>query len=960
MLSPALAVFRQSSSPMALLTADPPFRVVAANTAFTASVPSDGRMDERAFDGRAFADVLAAIDLPTATLDTLRDVARDRAPRTTLQRQQARNRMWQLTVTFISHGSAPLLLCVARDVTSEAELHRRLRDARARVGALTGFARASLSFDAERITEAAVRAAAEVANQGAAVVYLGGATEPLRLAASFGLSKARLPGVPDVLPAGSYPLTRRSLASGTIGVVSHADAAQSSERVLMRNLGMMLMAILPLRSPFEAFGVMLAMYRAARRNVVPEEMQMFEACADQLALAFEHARLYAEVEKERAELALVLDQIPDAVVIADRNGRIAHANPAAARLFGADALADDAAMPGHASPPSAFAELGLTAALEGETVRGVPGVVRTGSGEPARIIASAAALKTPTGERHGAVAVATDVTALRRAEEALRMLADTSATLGASLEVGGTLPILARQLVPGLADLCAIDLHENGVATRAGVAYLGTIDPDTAALLERCTWPVDGRSDPAVVGPVLAERVRHDTLDALTPDPDHRRLLRELDLQSFMLVPIAARGRRSGLLWLATAASGRRYTPDDLALAGDLARRIATAVDNGRLFAEVQRADRLKDEFLAMLSHELRTPLAPVMAWLQILKRGPDPAHVRSAMEVIERNVRLQAKLIDDLLDLSAITRGKITLERTPHDLRSTVEAAVETVRPTALAKSQTLRWRLPDDPLVIEGDPGRLQQVVWNLLANAVKFSPERGSIVVELVREGDTAVLHVRDQGIGIDAGFLPQIFDMFEQQDHGNRRRYGGLGIGLALARRITELHRGTIEARSDGLGRGAEFYVRLPIVAGNGTSPGRAAGSTLEGRAVLVVDDAPDTRDAAHLMLEHAGIRVVDAAEGHEALAKLDEGTVDVVLCDLRMPLMDGFELIRRIRADPRHRALPVIAVSGFAAHDDEQRTRAAGFDAYIRKPFVESTLIAAVERAIHEQRRAPEG
>jgi signal transduction histidine kinase/ActR/RegA family two-component response regulator len=374
-------------------------------------------------------------------------------------------------------------------------------------------------------------------------------------------------------------------------------------------------------------------------------------------------------------------------------------------------------------------------------------------------------------------------------------------------------------------------------------------------------------------------------------------------------------------------------------------------------YRRVEESLRVIDEFLAMLSHELRTPLAPIMAWMQILKRAADPERVKAAIEVVERNVRLQTALIDDLLDLTAITRGKVDLEYTPQDFCTVVETAAETVRAKIAERGIVLVCELPDVPVVVEGDANRLQQVVWNLLTNAIKVSSDSAPVQVSLVTEGDAAVLRVRDGGTGIAPEFLPHVFDMFRQQERGARHSYGGLGIGLAIAKRVTELHRGTIEVRSDGVGHGAEFCVRLPLASSTpvNATASAAAFHSLPVTTVLLVEDAPDTREAAHALLGEMGVRVIDAAEGAEALLKLEQHAIDLVLCDLRMPLMDGFELIRRIREDPRHRGLPVIAVSGFATGDDEQHTRDAGFDAYVRKPFVESTLAAAVDRVLRQRR-----
>ncbi|HEV8673349.1 MAG TPA: response regulator [Methylomirabilota bacterium] len=372
---------------------------------------------------------------------------------------------------------------------------------------------------------------------------------------------------------------------------------------------------------------------------------------------------------------------------------------------------------------------------------------------------------------------------------------------------------------------------------------------------------------------------------------------------------------------------------------------------------ELTEANQAKDEFLAVLSHELRTPLTPILTWAQIIRHLSDPARVRQAADVIERNVRLQIALVEDLLDLTRITQGRLPLDLKPHDLRAIVRGSVEVLAEAAGQKRIRIELVEPGVPIAVEGDRERLERVFLNLLSNAVKFTSDGGAVRVTLQREAEAAVVTVHDDGVGIDPGFLPQIFQMFRQQEQGARRQYGGLGVGLNLAKRLAELHRGQIEVRSAGVGRGTEVTVRLPLLAAPADRAEPAAvGTRLDGVRILIVEDSADTGDATRLLLEDLGARVQLAKDGLEALDILAADEPDVVLCDLRMPGLDGFEFVRRLRADPRRAHVPVVAVSGFARKADFQRTEEAGFDGHVSKPFDLEVLLAALACAV--QRRQP--
>jgi signal transduction histidine kinase len=373
--------------------------------------------------------------------------------------------------------------------------------------------------------------------------------------------------------------------------------------------------------------------------------------------------------------------------------------------------------------------------------------------------------------------------------------------------------------------------------------------------------------------------------------------------------------------------------------------------------SQAESVSAMKDEFLATLSHELRTPLNSVLGWAVLLQRGTQDAATRQrGLEAIERNARAQAKLIDDLLDMSRIIAGKVRLEVQEVDAAGFVEAAVETVRPAALAKRIELECTIAGGG-AITGDPNRLQQVMWNLLSNAVKFTPTEGKVNVSLEQAGPELVIKVADSGIGIAPEFLPHVFDRFRQADASTTRRHGGLGLGLAIARQLVELQGGTIAVDSEGAGRGTTFVVRFPLrhqpaaawpqAGGNkqASSPAPFSSEDLAGVRVLVVDDMADTLDLTGQMLQSRGACTVLASSAQEALELLAAGQFDVVVSDIAMPEMDGYELVRRMRAQGL--AVPAVALTAFTRPEDREHALQAGFEAYVAKPLEAGALVAAI-------------
>jgi len=378
---------------------------------------------------------------------------------------------------------------------------------------------------------------------------------------------------------------------------------------------------------------------------------------------------------------------------------------------------------------------------------------------------------------------------------------------------------------------------------------------------------------------------------------------------------------------------------------------------------QAQQANRIKDEFLAVLSHELRSPLNPILGWAKILQTThPDTARSQYALETIERNAKLQAQLIEDLLDVSRILQGKLSLNTIPVSLTFTIKAALETVRLAAEAKSIQIETIFEPNIGQVLGDSARLQQVIWNLLANAIKFTPQGGRVKVQLESiedegEGNLseyAQLTVSDTGKGINSHFLPYVFDYFRQADGTTTRKFGGLGLGLAIVRHLVELHGGTVAAASPGEGQGATFTVKLPLIAAaklnqNDTASDNSSDLNFNGLQALLVDDDRDSREFIAFLLEQYGVQVTQADSASEALSSLEQGKFDLLISDIGMPDIDGYTLIRRIRklSPNRGAEIPAIALTAYAGESDRLQALAAGFHHHISKPIEPEILIQAI-------------
>ncbi|HET9531202.1 MAG TPA: PAS domain-containing sensor histidine kinase [Blastocatellia bacterium] len=527
-----------------------------------------------------------------------------------------------------------------------------------------------------------------------------------------------------------------------------------------------------------------------------------------------------ELEASEARFRNVISKIADGIIITDREGIVRFINPAAESLF--DRTAEELIGTVFGFPVVA----GETTEIDilrrgGQTVVAEMRVVETDWEAEKAYLASLRDITDRKRVEAQRARLIREQAARAEAEAAtanLAFLAEASETLASSLNYEVTLARLARLAVPFLADYCIVDMvEEDGSLRQIAVAHADHSKEELLRELRRL-YPFDMNASYGVTRvvrskqPEIVREIDGARLEAMARDQKQLELMRELAFKSYIIVPLLINEKAIGAISLVLSDSDRRYRDEHLALAEDLARRASLAVENTRLYRQAQQASRLKDEFLATVSHELRTPLNAILGWAHMLRKGI--ANPDRAIETIERNAKAQAQIIEDLLDVSRIITGKLTLKPSPIDVSEVVHAAVEAMRPAADAKGIRLQLEAGGSAEPIWGDADRLQQVIWNLLSNAIKFSPKDASVTVTLRRvEGDVEIA-VSDTGKGISRDFLPYVFDRFRQADGSITREHSGLGLGLAIARHLVEMHGGTIRAESEGEGLGACFTVRIP--------------------------------------------------------------------------------------------------------------------------------------------------
>ncbi len=521
-------------------------------------------------------------------------------------------------------------------------------------------------------------------------------------------------------------------------------------------------------------------------------------------------------------------------------------------------------------------------------------------------------------------------------------LADASRALTTSLDMMTTVRQLLAVVVPNLADLAAVTqadgpnrpwMTEMACAGSAPgrIEYMTVSDSDAPHdQLRECHDRVlaSGKSE------ILAK------IDVVAPRVMPGKPIR---VRWAAVLPLIARGRTLGALTLACAEAGSALGSEDMALAEDLAGRAAIALDNAMLVRDIQANDRRRNEFLAMLAHELRNPLAPIRNSLEILRLvGSEQPELKAAREVINRQLTHLVRLVDDLLDVSRITRGKIQLRPTQLNIADVVLAAIETSRPLIESHAHDLAINLPSTPVMVRADGARLAQVFANLLNNAAKYTPDGGQLSLLVERDEDTVVVTVRDSGAGIPREMLAKVFDLFTQVDHSLDRSHGGLGIGLTLVRRLVEMHEGSVQAHSEGQGYGSEFVVRLPALHTGIELPTSKESDPVDIEPtvrfrILVVDDNRDAATTLATLLEAQQHQVQLAFDGVTALEAADSFQPDVVLLDIGLPGIDGYEVARRLREKAALKDVLIIAISGYGQEDDRKRSQQVGFDHHLVKP-----------------------
>ena len=543
-------------------------------------------------------------------------------------------------------------------------------------------------------------------------------------------------------------------------------------------------------------------------------------------------------------------------------------------------------------------------------------------------------------------------------------IADAVEVMNRSLDYQETLVALAQVAVPRIADWCAVDMVEGGALQRLAVAHVDPAKLSLAREIER-RWPADLAAAGGVPGIIKTGRPRivseiTDEMLAATPDAEHRAALGALGLRSWIGVPLRRGEQTIGVISLIMAESGRRYDSADLALAVTLADRASSAIGNAHVMRELARAHeqaeaacRAKDEFLAMLGHELRNPLAPILTALELMQLKA-PVVCEREREIIKRQVRHVVRLVDDLLDVSRITRGTIELEQIELDVADTIGKAIEMASPLLEEKKHELVTSYQRG-LVVSADPVRLAQVVANLVTNAARYTERGGRITIRASREGERVASRVKDTGIGIAPEVLPQVFETFYQGPQALDRKHGGLGLGLAIVRMLVALHGGEVSATSTP-GAGSEFTVWLPAVA-NSSRPRPPIGTPIKGarplsrEQILIVDDNPDALSMLADALESRGLSIHRAHDAPSALAVAEKVALRVALLDIGLPVMDGYELARRLRELPGLADIQLVAITGYGQPSDLDRSRREGFAAHLVKPIALDAVQVTIEQLL---------
>jgi len=719
----------------------------------------------------------------------------------------------------------------------------------------------------------------------------------------------------------------------------------------------------------------------------------------------DEARGYQELSNQREAVhRLMIEEVRDfAIIMMDTDGRVTHWNKGAENIFGYEETEAKGREASFIFTPedreSGAPEHELSTACEKGRAEDERWHLRK---DNTRFWASGvvSATRDEAGNLRGFAKVARDVTHRRQMEEALLVaewraineyehlldrlvsLADTLGTARDLVAIFRALRDFAIASVPCIGVF--VSLYDAERKQRTAAYAWG--DGEEVEVSKLPTMPItaDGPNSCAITtGKIVItdnymEKMKGHSVVSVGPTPDRLP-------QSSLVAPMIVMNRIVGTIEV-QAYEQDAYKDEHVTamrMAGSLA---AIAIENARLFARESRAraiaeegNRAKDEFLATLSHELRTPLTSILGWSHLLRSGQLNAETTTrALETIERNARAQTKLIDDLLDVSRIITGKLRLNMRPTELMSVISAAIDAARPAANARNIELNVAQPEAACTVNGDPDRLQQIVWNLISNAIKFTHEGGNVSVQIECAESTVSLRVIDTGKGISAEFLPHVFDRFRQADSTTTRQHGGLGLGLAIVRQLIEMHGGTIRAESAGEGEGATFIAEFPLMKAadddsQTTSMARFSQTkviegfsadcppSLKGSRVLVIDDEADAREVLTMILKQCGAEVFAADSVNNALEKFRQWQPDVVVSDIGMPHEDGYALIAKMRALPVEQGgtIPAIALTAYARPEDRERALAAGYQQHVSKPIEAAELASAVASLIERNGKKQE-
>lgn len=688
-----------------------------------------------------------------------------------------------------------------------------------------------------------------------------------------------------------------------------------------------------------------AVYYPMPREPTMDELRLVDILTRTAGVAIERRRGEEAVRFQ----AHLLDTVGQSAIVTRPNGEIIYWNRFAETLYGwskDEALGQNLSEICVAPEATAQSEEIGKQLRDGQSWSGEL-LVRHRDGTKFHAFLTDTPLLDDRGEVSAVIGISVDITERKHLERSLRFLADASATLAGLVDYETTLKKVATLAVPHFADWCAVDMAEpDGTLRRLAIAH-----PDPARV--RLAHEMDARYPPrrdTDFGVYNVLRTGRSEMMAELPDSvlvqsatdeDHLQMLRDLGLKSYMCVPLQARGKLLGVVTFVTAESGRPYSEADLVFAEELARRSAIAIENSQLYQELRDADRRKDEFLATLAHELRNPLAPIRNGLQILRLSDPQDDVDRIRLMMERQLNQMVRLVDDLLDVSRVTRNKLELRMERIELKTAIQSAIETSQSLIEQAGHRFSCQLPSAPVYLDADLTRLAQVFSNLLNNSAKYTPKGGKISLVAEAVADDITVTVRDNGIGIPAESLHSIFEAFSQVDRNLERAQGGLGIGLTLVRRLIEMHGGSVEAFSDGPGCGSEFTVRLPIlkdsvaeqqtpVSGSGTLPSAK-------RRILVVDDNRDAADSLSMMLSLMKHDIRSAHDGLTAMTEAEEFRPEMILLDIGMPDLSGYEVCRRIRQQPWSEGMTIVALTGWGQNEDRRRSAEAGFNHHLVKP-----------------------